>query len=300
MRLRADEVFVHVNAAGAPDVQNGRVQVRYRVDAVRAYNAALRNLLPVGDTTVYPESHCATIDEATVAPTSPAPLFAPDEHSPTQSSTTTTTTKTKKPARHRRVTAPVSEPDSADTSTPTDRPSGRVIAYADGACTGNPGPSGLGLVVLDGLRRIERSEYLGHGTNNVAELTAILRALEASPDGSRPLAIHTDSQYSIGVLSKGWKPKRNQTLIAEIKVVLARRGAVSLHYVHGHSGIPLNERADALARDAVRARETVEIVLAETPPATPPAEETAHSSIPKASRRATARHRRAAKNTGST
>ncbi len=252
MRLRADEVFVHVNDAGEPIAQDGRVQIRYRPDATRAYNAALRNLVPVADARIYPEAHCVAIDEATSAPSSPAPLLAPGGGAPSASPPAPARATVKKPPRPPHAESP-SEPHA-----------GRVIAYADGACTGNPGPAGLGLVVLDGLRRIERSEYLGHGTNNIAELTAILRALEAVPDVGRPLAIHTDSQYSIGVLSKGWKAKKNQTLIGEIKVVLSRRTAVSLHYVPGHAGVPLNERADALARDAVRIRETVETVLVAT------------------------------------
>ncbi|MEI8255348.1 MAG: ribonuclease H [Deltaproteobacteria bacterium] len=273
MRLRADEVFAYVNEAGEPRAEGGRVQIRYRADATRAYSAAVRNLVPVDDARIYPESHCVAIDEATTAPAGPAPLLAPEGAPPPGAAPSAkkpaSRTRAKKPSHEAAASEPVPSPAArkppaktprAAAASPSHAHADGVIAYADGACTGNPGPAGLGVVVLDGLRRIERSEYLGHGTNNIAELTAILRALEAVPDVGRPLAIHTDSQYSIGVLSKGWKAKKNQTLIGEIKVVLARRVSVSLHYVPGHSGVPLNERADALARDAVRARETVETV----------------------------------------
>ncbi len=134
-------------------------------------------------------------------------------------------------------------------------PAGQVIAYADGACTGNPGPAGLGVMILDGKTHIELSEYLGEGTNNIAELTAILRAV-AEFDDDVPMTVFTDSQYAIGVLQKGWKAKANQELVADVKRALSKRKNTKLVYVPGHSGVSGNERADQLARDAVRSRKT--------------------------------------------
>jgi len=130
-----------------------------------------------------------------------------------------------------------------------------VIVYADGACSGNPGPAGLGVVVIDGPTRVEISEYLGQQTNNIAELTAVLRAF-AEIEASKRTVIHTDSQYTIGVLQKGWKAKANTELVAELRAKLKGRSATTLVYVPGHSGVLLNERADALAREAVTARKT--------------------------------------------
>lgn len=130
----------------------------------------------------------------------------------------------------------------------------KLIAYTDGACSGNPGPAGLGVVLSEDGARRELSEFLGIGTNNVAELTAILRALEAVGRSSEPMLVHTDSQYAIGVLSKGWKAKANQQLIADIKERMRNFPRLTLVYVRGHAGVPLNERADALARAAVTAR----------------------------------------------
>jgi ribonuclease HI len=130
------------------------------------------------------------------------------------------------------------------------------IAYTDGACSGNPGPAGLGVILVAPTgSTIEGYEYLGVTTNNVAELTAIKRALEKSPV-SEPITVHTDSQYAIGVLSKGWKAKANQELIASIKALLKDRRGVRFVYVRGHAGIPLNERADELARTAITRRDT--------------------------------------------
>jgi ribonuclease HI len=99
----------------------------------------------------------------------------------------------------------------------------------------------------------EGLEYLGEATNNVAELTAILRAVEWIPADARAIVVHTDSQYAIGVLQKGWKAKANGELVTYAKRVVAERGA-KLVYVPGHQGVALNERADELAREAVTTR----------------------------------------------
>jgi ribonuclease HI len=112
------------------------------------------------------------------------------------------------------------------------------------------------IVIQPGGRVDEGFEFLGTSTNNVAELTAILRAVEVVPPTVPGLIVHTDSKYSIGVLTKGWKAKVNQELIARTKVLLAKRPQVQLAYVPGHSGVPMNERADELAREAIRSGKT--------------------------------------------
>jgi ribonuclease HI len=131
---------------------------------------------------------------------------------------------------------------------------GEVIIYADGACSGNPGPAGIGVYLHDSRGEQEVSEYLGQGTNNIAELVAIQRALELCPDKSALIKIHTDSAYSIGVLTQNWKAKANQELIATIRAQLRGFARVKFIKVAGHAGIPGNERADMLARRAVTER----------------------------------------------
>jgi ribonuclease HI len=128
------------------------------------------------------------------------------------------------------------------------------IAYTDGACSGNPGPAGSGVVIVspDG-RTHEGFEYLGEATNNVAELTGILRALEWIPHEVEAVVVYTDSQYAIGVLQKGWKAKLNRDLVDLAKRVVQQRAA-KLLYVPGHQGVSLNERADELAREAILLR----------------------------------------------
>ncbi len=130
---------------------------------------------------------------------------------------------------------------------------GSWIAYTDGACTGNPGPAGSGTIVIAPGGKIRESyAYLGEGTNNVAELTAILKALEGTPK-EEPLVVHTDSKYAIGVLEKNWKAKANTELITKMRGALKGR-KVRFVYVPGHAGVPLNERADELAREAIKTR----------------------------------------------
>jgi ribonuclease HI len=127
-----------------------------------------------------------------------------------------------------------------------------VVAYTDGACSGNPGPAGLGVVLMWDDQVREVSEYLGKGTNNIAELTAILRAAQEIKKLDRPGVIYTDSSYSLGVLTKNWKAKANQTLVARTRRALAELKSVQIIKVAGHAGVPENERADRLAVEAVK------------------------------------------------
>ena len=128
-----------------------------------------------------------------------------------------------------------------------------IEIWTDGACSGNPGPMGIGVVVIDGPTRREKGEYLGIGTNNIAELTAIARGVDLAGDAGRRMRVYTDSSYAIGVLSKGWKAKANQELIAVLRRQLAPLD-VEFVKVAGHAGIPENERCDELAREAVNGR----------------------------------------------
>lgn len=232
MRLRESEVFARVDESGRPLSVGGRVEIRYHARSPKPYHAAARNLEALDDAPVLADDYCVA-----------AETHEEDDHGAKRKGAASRATKAEAIARG------AEGPKVSD---------GAIVVYADGACSGNPGPAGLGMVLIDGASRVERSEYLGTATNNIAELTAVLRALETATDTSRPLAIHTDSQYSIGVLSKGWKAKANQELVAAIRARLAARSNVSLHYVPGHAGVPLNERADELARQAVASRSTSE------------------------------------------
>jgi len=138
----------------------------------------------------------------------------------------------------------------ADEEAPTD---GVIDIHTDGACQGNPGPCSLGVVIRFGPHYKELSQFLGQGTNNIAELTAIKVALESLKRTDLPVRLHSDSSDSIGVLSKGWKAKANKELIADIRRVVATFDDLQFIKVKGHSGLPLNERVDRLAVAAIEA-----------------------------------------------
>jgi ribonuclease HI len=214
MMLRGVRVLARANAAGElQSGTDGRVEVRYKATDARSYRAGKGNLEAIEGDAILP-------DDAVVAAAAAAGGGG-------------------KEAAARRA---MERKHAADA----------IVIYADGACSGNPGPAGLGVVLQDGAQRRELSQFLGEGTNNIAELSAILEAAEAIEDPARPVRIHTDSQYAIGVLSKGWKAKANQELVARVKQALARLEDLELIYVPGHSGVLLNERADALAVQAVK------------------------------------------------
>lgn len=126
-----------------------------------------------------------------------------------------------------------------------------IQVWADGACTGNPGPAGIGVVIVDGEQRAEISEFLGDGTNNIAELTAIQRGLEQVADRARPVVVYSDSAYSIGLLTQAWKAKKNVELVEKLRALCRQFADLRFVKVAGHAGIPLNERCDYLATSAV-------------------------------------------------
>lgn len=137
-----------------------------------------------------------------------------------------------------------------------------VEIYADGACKGNPGPGGWGVLLRAG--GAERELYGGERetTNNRMELTAVIRALEALKRRCR-VRLYTDSQYVQKGISqwihdwkrRGWrtadrKPVKNVDLWRRLDE-LAGGHDIEWHWVRGHAGHPENERADALANRAI-------------------------------------------------
>jgi len=139
-----------------------------------------------------------------------------------------------------------------------------VTIYTDGACEGNPGPGGYGAIIEedDGETR-EISGGERRTTNNRMELKAVIQGLASLDEPSR-VRIVTDSQYvAKGMTSwihgwrrKGWKtasgaPVKNRELWEELDA-RARPHRVEWEWVRGHAGHPGNERADALAKEAIR------------------------------------------------
>jgi ribonuclease HI len=233
--LRGTRVLARCDDAGTLLATDGRVEIRYKPSDGKSYRALAQNLEAVHGAEVLPDAHCG--DAAPVAKKAEA------GEAKSEGVGSRAASGARSPAKK-----------AAKSGTAPVVPDGVLVAYTDGACSGNPGPCGLGVVLLTDGERSELSEYLGTGTNNIAELTAILRALERLEKTERALWVHTDSQYAIGVLTKGWKAKANQELIAALKASMRHFPKLELVYVPGHAGVPLNERADELARAAVSSR----------------------------------------------
>ena len=136
---------------------------------------------------------------------------------------------------------------------------GRVQVWTDGSCSGNPGPGGWAAILLLGEHRKELYGGEPDTTNNRMELMAAIMALEALKRSSA-VDVNTDSQYVRGGITgwlKGWKargwrtaskaPVKNQDLWQRLDTA-SQRHEIAWHWVKGHAGTELNERADELAR----------------------------------------------------
>ena len=227
MRFRGDAVFVKVDGAGKMLLDGeGRAEMKYRPEDPRSYRPSPGNLAPD------PGGGAVSASEA------PAPRA-----------------KRRAPAGKTTAASAASAKDPAT-----------IHVWTDGACTGNPGPMAIGVVVLWSTpgeaggkpQRRELGEYLGLGTNNIAELVAIERglqvAVELDSDHQRPVRVYSDSAYSIGVVSMGWKAKANQELVARLRKLAAGFPHLTFVKVAGHAGVPENERCDELARRAIETR----------------------------------------------
>jgi ribonuclease HI len=212
--FKGQTVYVRVLPTGKPIVHRGRVELRYKLGARKSYKAS-----PEGITPIEGEDEIIADSEMSGNAGGAAAATAALRETPT---------------------------------TPADDQT--IVVYTDGACSGNPGPAGIGVLLQRPEQTVEISEFLGSGTNNIAELTAILRALETLEDDEQDQLIHlyTDSGWSLGVLVGGWKAKANLELIEQIRTQLARFPKLELLKVRGHAGHPGNEEADRLATQATR------------------------------------------------
>lgn len=129
---------------------------------------------------------------------------------------------------------------------------GEVLIYTDGACSGNPGPAGIGVLMHFDDHEKEISEYIGLATNNIAELKAIQAGLMAVKNKNMPVKLFTDSGYAHGLLTRGWKAKANTELVEEIRKLMKQFKELKLIKVEGHAGNAGNERADKLATASIR------------------------------------------------
>lgn len=139
-----------------------------------------------------------------------------------------------------------------------------VVIYTDGACSGNPGPGGFGVVLLNGASRREISQGYRRTTNNRMELLAVITALESLKRRCH-VTIYSDSEYVVNAITKGWlrswqqrgwrkadkKPVLNLDLWQRLVPLLAGHD-IEFRWVRGHNNDVENERCDVLAVAAIQ------------------------------------------------
>ena len=139
-----------------------------------------------------------------------------------------------------------------------------VMLYTDGACSGNPGPGGFGVVLLYGEHRKELCGGYRRTTNNRMELLAVIKGLEALK-GKCKVTLYSDSKYVLDALTKGWARRwrangwrRNKKGQLAVNPDLWTRlldlcdgHEMGYQWVKGHAGDPENERCDALSTEAL-------------------------------------------------
>ena len=142
-----------------------------------------------------------------------------------------------------------------------------IRIFTDGACSGNPGPGGYGVVLVSGVHRKELLKGFRKTTNNRMELLAVIDGLK-SLKSRRRVEIWSDSKYVVEAIEKGWarkwrdngwrkadkKPALNPDLWQELLALLDMH-QVKFLWLRGHDGHPENERADQLAVTALRGPE---------------------------------------------
>ena len=134
----------------------------------------------------------------------------------------------------------------------------KVTIYTDGACSGNPGPGGWGAVLIYGETEKDISGFEPETTNNRMELMAAIASLEALKNPCE-VDLYTDSSYVKDGITKwihSWKTKafkkvKNPDLWQRLDLA-ASRHKMRWHWVRGHDGNVMNERADVLARGAIK------------------------------------------------
>ncbi len=178
MRFKKNKVWMAVDAQGQPVVKEGKVLIKYQLKQDYEYWVKKGSVTPLES----PETETHHVSGKTRGPKSP---------------------KSKEP----------DEPVRLNEGSLTDK----ICIFTDGASSGNPGPSGIGVVLHYGEHKKEISEFIGNATNNIAELKAIEAGLSALKSRNIPVRLFTDSKYAFGLLTLNWKPKKNRQLVESIK-----------------------------------------------------------------------------------
>jgi ribonuclease HI len=138
-----------------------------------------------------------------------------------------------------------------------------ITIYTDGACRGNPGRGGFGIVMLSGAHRKEVAQGFTHTTNNRMELLSVIVGLETIKKEGEEVLIYSDSKYVVDAVEKGWvfkwdkagyKDKKNPDLWKRF-LRIYKKHKVKFQWIRGHNENVENERCDVLAVAAAQGKE---------------------------------------------
>jgi ribonuclease HI len=211
-QFKGNKVWMATDADGRPLIQNNKVLIKYQLNQDYEYWVSPDHVSDIGAVELQPQKQ-----------TGPSPVKRKKN-----------TSSPKQPQE------PLIIPEQ-----------GAVTVFTDGASSGNPGPSGIGIFMEYGRHQRDISEYIGITTNNVAELKAVETALVEIKRKDLPVRIYTDSKYAYSLLCQGWKAKKNLELVNVIKKLMAKFSDIKIIKIKGHAGIDGNERADRLATKAI-------------------------------------------------
>jgi len=227
MVFKNNKVWMATDQNENPVVKNGKALIKYQLDQDYEYWVLAKNIQPIDSLHLKEKS------------AKKKPISGSIKHLPK--------VKTKTSSKGQNLKTKLE-----NTSLPETFSDDAICIYTDGASSGNPGPSGIGVVLRFNKHEKEMSKYIGIATNNIAELEAIRTGLLAVKNTNLPVRVFTDSKYAYGVLVQGWKPKKNQEIIASIKKIILKFEDLKFIKVKGHVGIEGNERADVLATAAIK------------------------------------------------
>ncbi len=214
MWFKANKVWMAVDAQGKPVTKDGKVLIKYQLKQDYEYWVNKNNVSPID---------------------SPPPKTQLQKKRKTRN---------KKSANDKTTGAsqPLDEAAYQD----------KICVFTDGASSGNPGPSGIGVLLRYGEHEKEISKCIGDATNNIAELNAIQAGLSALKNRDLPVMLFTDSKYAFGLLVLNWKARKNQGIVDSIKNTMTKFKDLKIIKVKGHAGSAGNEKADFLATSAIK------------------------------------------------